>query len=112
MGESPLSIRIEPSELAARLVGREFVYLITSGEQRVHVVAVACNVDDGRVTIGGGGRTSRSNIASSERVTLVWPPTVHDVEYRMYSVVADGDASVTGDDIVVAVTNAVFHRPA
>jgi len=30
----------------------------------------------------------------------------------MYSVVADGEASVAGDDIVVAVTNAVFHRPA
>jgi len=94
------------------LVGREFVYLITVGDERTHVVAVRCEVRDGCATIGGAGRTSRANIESCARITLLWPPTVHDVEYRMYSVVADGDASVVGDDIVVAITTAVFHRPA
>jgi len=45
-------------------------------------------------------------------VTLVWTPTTNEVEFHDYSIVADGSASIQGEDIEIAVTNAVFHRPA
>jgi hypothetical protein len=34
------------------------------------------------------------------------------VENRNYSVIADGLASMNGDDVVVVIGSAVFHRPA
>jgi len=112
VGVAPLSIGIEPSHLADRLVGREFAYLVTAGSERSHVVALRCEVSGDRVTMSGAGRSASANIAANARVTLVWPPTPHDVENRNYSVIADGLASMNGDDVVVVIGSAVFHRPA
>ena len=108
-----MSIRIEPSDLADRLEGRDFAYLVTTGGERAHVVASRCTVEAGRVTVSRAGRTTLANVAATSNITLVWPPTSVEVEHREYSVVADGRATIVdGDVIEVSVTNAVFHRPA
>lgn len=112
MGQPPLSIRIEPTRLSESLVGREFVYLVTSGGERAHVVALRCTVVGDRVTMTGTGRSARSNIDTNPRVSLVWPPTTDAVEFREYTVVADGSATFHGDDVEITVSTAVFHRPA
>jgi hypothetical protein len=33
-------------------------------------------------------------------------------EHAKYSLIADGVATVDGDELLVTITNAVFHRPA
>ena len=107
-----MSIRIEPSLLSDSLVGREFVYLVTSAGARAHVVAVRCDVEGDRVTVTGAGRSASANISGNSLVSLVWPPSEIVVENRDYTIIADGSATVTGDEIEIVVTNAVFHRPA
>lgn len=107
-----MSIRIEPDELVAAHRGREFVYLITRGEDRAHVVALRCDVSAGRVTMTSAGRSSRANIGDGANVTLVWPPSPFATEHPDYSIVVDGTASMDDETVVVSVTAAVFHRPA
>ena len=107
-----MSIRIEPSDLADRLEGRDFAYLVTTGGERAHVVALRCEVSDDRVTLSGVGRSASANIGTQPRVTLVWPPTTFDVDHREYSIVADGVATVDGERVEIVITNGVFHRPA
>jgi len=112
VGNPPLSIRIEPTGLADRLVGRRFAYLVTTGRERAHVVALRCEVESDRVRVIAPGRSACANVATNPHVTLVWIPTTNEVEFHDYSIVADGSASIQGEDIEIAVTNAVFHRPA
>jgi len=111
-----LSIRIEPTLLSESLRGREFVYLVTTGGERAHVVALRCEVEADRVMVSGVGRSASANIAENSRVTLVWPPTSVLVEHREYSIVADGVAGSDGENdggsVTVVITNAVLHRPA
>lgn len=111
-----MSIRIEPTLLSESLVGREFVYLVTTGGERTHVVALRCEVEGDRATMAAAGRSASANIVANSRVTLVWPPTMIDVEQREYSIVADGVATIDGESgggsVAVVITNAVFHRPA
>lgn len=107
-----MSIRVEPSELAKRLDGREFAYLVSTANDRAHVVALRCEVIGDRVKVVDVGRTTLRNIASNSSVTLVWPPAVADVELRDFSLVADGVASVDGDGVSITVITAVLHRPA
>lgn len=107
-----MSIRIEPTQLSESLVGRDFAYLLTSGVERAHVVALRCEVSGDRVTVSGVGRSASANIGAQPRVTLVWPPTTVDVEHREYSIVADGVATIDGERVEIVITNGVFHRPA
>jgi hypothetical protein len=47
-------------------------------------------------------------------VTLTWPPCDQSQshEHSKYSLIADGLATVDDDELLVTITNAVFHRPA
>lgn len=112
MGKSSLSIRIEPTELAAAVRGRDFVYLVTRGADRSHVVALKYSVEGSRVTVRGAGRSSASNIERASTVTLVWPPATRASEHSDYSIVADGTAMIDEESVVVDIVTAVFHRPA
>jgi hypothetical protein len=107
-----LSIRIEPTDLATAVRGRDFVYLVTRGDERSHVVALRCAVELGRVTLRGAGRSSVANIERASDVALVWPPAPIAFEHPEYSIVADGTATIDDESVVVEVVTAVFHRPA
>ena len=107
-----MSIRIEPTELAAAVRGRDFVYLVTRGADRSHVVALKYSVEGSRVTVRGAGRSSASNIERASTVTLVWPPATRASEHSDYSIVADGTAMIDEESVVVDIVTAVFHRPA
>lgn len=113
MGDSPLSVKIEPSLISEHLAGREFVYLITNNRERSHVVALRPVLTNNIAHFANTGRTPLANVVANSSVTLTWPPcdATQTHEHAKYSVVADGIATVEGDVIVATITNAVFHRP-
>ena len=114
MGDSPLSIKVEPHQIEAQLAGRDFVYLITNNHERSHVVALRPEVNANTLRFVNTGRTPIANVALNSAVTLTWPPcdSTQTHEHAKYSLVADGAATVEGETLVVAITTAVLHRPA
>jgi hypothetical protein len=114
MGDAPLSIKIEPTLIGEHLAGREFVYLITNSNERSHVVALRLELTNNIARFANTGRTPLANVAANSSVTLTWPPcdSTQTHEHSKYSLVADGIATVEGDEVHVTITNAVFHRPA
>ena len=108
MGFAPLSIPVEPNELAQQLHDRRFAYLITVTDNRSHVVALVPEVNGAVLGFTTSGKTTRRDIDANSRVTIVWPPS----ESSEYSLIADGDATVHGDEVRVVVGRAVLHRPA
>lgn len=108
MGFAPLSIPVEPTELAQQLHGRRFAYLITVNENRSHVVALVPSVSGSVLVFGSTGRTTRRDVEVNPRVTVVWPPS----ESSEYSLIADGEATVAGEGVSITVERAVLHRPA
>jgi hypothetical protein len=109
-----LSVKIEPTHIGEHLAGREFVYLITNSNERSHVVALRPEMLNDIARFSNTGRTPLANVAANSSVTLTWPPcdSTQTHEHAKYSVVADGVARIDGEEILVTITNAVFHRPA
>ena len=109
-----MSVKIEPRDIGAHLAGRDFVYVITNSNERSHVVALRPVLTNDTARFSNTGRTPLANVAVNSSVTLTWPPcdSTQTHEHAKYSVVADGIAAVEGDEVLVAITNAVFHRPA
>ena len=114
MGDSPLSVKIEPIHIGEHLAGREFVYLITNSNDRSHVVALRPEMLNDIARFSNTGRTPLANVAANSLVTLTWPPCDQSQshEHAKYSLVADGVATIDGDELVVTITTAVLHRPA
>lgn len=114
MGDSPLSVKVEPTLIGEHVAGREFVYLITNNGERSHVVALRAELVGDEARFTNTGRTPLANVVANSSVTLTWPPcdSTQTHEHAKYSVVADGAARLDGDVIVVTITNAVLHRPA
>lgn len=109
-----MSVKIEPTLIGEHLAGREFVYLITNSNERSHVVALRPVLTNNIARFANTGRTPLANVAANSSVTLTWPPcdSTQTHEHAKYSLVADGTATVVGDELLVTITNAVFHRPA
>jgi len=109
-----LSIKIEPTLIGEHLAGREFVYLITNSNECSHVVALRPVMLNDIARFSNTGRTPLANVAANSSVTLTWPPcdSTQTHEHSKYSLVADGLATIDGEEILVTITNAVFHRPA
>jgi len=109
-----LSIKVEPTLIGEHVAGREFVYLITHNGERSHVVALRPDLNNDIARFANTGRTPLANVAANSSVTLTWPPcdSTQTHEHSKYSLVADGIAVVEGDEVLVTITNAVFHRPA
>jgi len=109
-----LSVKIEPTHIGEYLAGREFVYLITNSNERSHVVALRPEMLNDTARFSNTGRTPLANVAANSSVTLTWPPcdSSQSHEHAKYSLVADGAATIEGDELVVSITSAVFHRPA
>ena len=114
MGDSPLSVKIEPTLIGEHLAGREFVYLISKSDERSHVGALRPVLTNNIARFANTGRTPLANVAANSSVTLTWPPcdSTQTHEHSKYSLVADGTAVVESDEVLVTITNAVFHRPA
>jgi 16S rRNA U1498 N3-methylase RsmE len=84
-------------------------FLVTVGsEGNAHVVSVLVRLD-GAELAAEVGRTSRANLASNPKATLLWPPAAGEP----YSLIVDGTAELgTGDLIAVRPERAVLHRVA
>jgi hypothetical protein len=106
-----MTMKVELSELAARLDGYTYAYLVTVGDDgHAHLLAVLPELDGDHLSIGGVGRHSLENVASNPIATLVWPPATPDG----FSLIVDGTgAAGEGEgEIVVTPTKAILHRPA
>ena len=90
-----MSSNVDFDQLAQRLVGHDYAYLITvDAQNRPHPVPVMPVLAGDTVRIGAlGGRRSRANLARSTDVTVMWPPP----EPGGYTIIADGQAQVSDD---------------
>ncbi|MEP7115651.1 MAG: pyridoxamine 5'-phosphate oxidase family protein [Ilumatobacteraceae bacterium] len=102
-----MSIAVALEDLAAKLAEYPWCYLVTSGLDRAHLLAV-------RPTLVGDhlrcetGRSSRANVVRNPLVVLMFPPSQPDG----LSLLVDGQAAVDGDGVIVTPTWAVLHRSA
>ena len=63
-------------------------------------------VTDGVLLVEGPGKGTVANLAGNTAVTLVFPPR----EPRGFTLLVDGTATVSGEDVRVTPTGAVLHR--
>ena len=81
-------------------------YLLTvSDDGRPHAVSVRVSWEQGNLELSGGTR-SRSNASTRPDVTLLWPA----IEDGGFSLILDGTASVSGEQIAIRPVSAVLHR--
>ena len=107
-----MSIRVEPQQLSDQVAVRPFAYVISTRDDNAHVIAVVVDVSGAEVDCGRVGRSTKANIASNSKVTLVWPPVIGSNEFDEYTLIADGQAVIQGDKVIVTVSGAILHRPA
>lgn len=107
-----MSSEVDFARLAEKLVGYDHAYLITvDAENRPHPVPVTPVLRAGTVYIGAlGGRRSRTNLARTAEVTVLWPPP----SPGGYTVIVDGTAQVseTGEaaQVSICASRAVLIR--
>jgi len=94
-------------ELADKLAEYPWCYLVTSGEDRPHLLAVKPALVKAGLRCETG-HSSRANVVRNPLVVLMFPP--HDTDGL--SLIVDGTAEVNGDGVVVTPTWAVLHRSA
>jgi hypothetical protein len=104
-----MSIAVTLQQLAQTLTRYRFAYLVTVGDDaRAHVLAVTTRLVNDTLLVTDLGRTTRANVAAHPTVTLVWPPA----DPSDYSLIVDGVGSMRDDELAVAPSRAVLHRPA
>ena len=103
-----MSIAVDVADLARALQGFGAGYLLTTKGGNVKVVTVEPTVADGVVLVESPGRGTLANLADNPALTLVFPP----LESKGFTLLVDGAAEVSGDDVRVTPTGAVLHRPA
>jgi hypothetical protein len=104
-----MSIPVDVADLAKALEDFGAGYLVTTGSAgAVKVVTVEPTVADGVVLVEGPGRGTLANLAGNAATTLVFPP----LQQRGFTLLVDGTGAVDGEDVRVAPTGAVLHRPA
>lgn len=109
-----MTSNVDFTRLAEKLVGYDYAYLITvDAENRPHPVPVMPTLQGDTVHIGAlGGRRSRTNLARSADVTVMWPPPTPGG----YTVIVDGTAEVSdGGELAslkIAASRAVLIRVA
>ena len=94
-------------ELADKLAEFPWCYLVTTGEDRPHLLAVKPSL----VKTGlrcETGHSSRANVVRNPLVVLMFPPP----DSGGMSLIVDGTAEVNGDGVVITPTWAVLHRAA
>ncbi|MGA9689992.1 MAG: hypothetical protein WBR33_00740 [Pseudonocardiaceae bacterium] len=104
-----MSIEVTLQQLEQTLTRYRFAYLVTVGDDaRAHVLAVTTTLANDTLLVTDLGRTTRTNVVAHPSVTFVWPPA----DPSDYSLIVDGVGSMRDDELVVAPTRAVLHRPA
>lgn len=104
-----MSIPVELSDLAQAMARYRFAYLLTGTDHGApHAIAVTPALDGGVLVVQGVGRRTGQNLKARAEVALVWPP----MQAADYSLIVDGHASVVGEQVRIAPTRAVLHRPA
>lgn len=103
-----MSIPVEVADLPQRLAEFDRGYLLTSRDGAVKAVSVRAVAVDGHLLVAAPGRGSVANVDANPSVTLLFPP----VESPGMTLLVDGTAAAEGDDVRVAPTSAVLHRPA
>jgi hypothetical protein len=102
-----VSIAVALEDLADMLTEYPWCYLVTTGEDRPHMLAVKPSLVPGGLRCETG-RSSRVNVVRNPLVVLMFPPPEPDG----LSLIVDGEGEVNGDGVVVRPTWAVLHRPA
>lgn len=102
-----MSIAVALEELPAKLSEYPWCYLVTSGEERPHLLAVKPSLVKSGLRCETG-HSSRANVVRNPLVVLMFPPTQADG----MSLIVDGSAEVNGDGVIVTPTWAVLHRSA
>jgi hypothetical protein len=102
-----VSIAVALEELPGKVTEYPFCFLVTTGEERSHLLAVKPTVVETGLRCETG-HSSRANVVRNPLVVLLFPP----VEPDGFSMIVDGEAEVNGDGVVVTPTWAVLHRPA
>jgi len=103
-----MSIPVAIPDLEAATAEYTWAYLLTvRADLRPHIVAVTPMWSGGSLAMDVGRGTAR-NAAERHAVTLCYPP----VQEGGYSLIVDGDASVSDQTVRFTPTGAVLHRPA
>lgn len=104
-----MTIPVSVAQLPGVLGRFGHAYLLTlrpNGSVKVHTVDPAFK--EGRLVVACEHRSALENARREPRVTLVWPPTVH----HSHSLIVDGRATVSGEQLAVEIDSAMLHRPA
>ena len=101
-----MSVAVELEELRSAISSAgDAVFLLTVRDgSRPHAVSAIVSWDGDSLVTAATSRSS-SNVASSSTVTLLWPAAGQE-----YSLIVDGTAVVSGDQLRVTPTRAVWHR--
>ena len=103
-----MSVAVPLTDLAEKLTEHPWGYLVTvSDAQRAHSLAVPTQLVDG-VLVADAGKGTRANATARPDVTMVFP----GADGSAYSLIVDGTAMVTDEQVLVTPTSAVLHRPA
>ena len=102
-----MSIAVALEDLPDKLAEYPWCYLVTTGEERPHLLAVKPTVVQSGLRCETG-HSSRANVVRNPLVVMMFPPP----QSGGYSLIVDGEGEVNGDGIVVKPTWAVLHRPA
>jgi hypothetical protein len=102
-----MSIAVALEDLPAKLAEYPWCYLVTTGEERPHALAVQPLAVDAGLRCATG-HSSRANVVQHPLVVLLFPPPSPEA----MSMIVDGEATVDGDGVVVRPTWAVLHRAA
>jgi hypothetical protein len=102
-----VSIAVALEDLEAILSEYSWCYLVTTGEERPHLLAVKPSLTKSGLRCETG-HSSRANVVRNPLVVLMFPPPHPDG----LSLIVDGEGEVNGDGVVVKPTWAVLHRSA
>jgi hypothetical protein len=102
-----MSVVVDLGDLPERLREFDRGYLLTSRDGRVKAVSVRAVPEDGSLLVAAPGRGSVANVGTNPSVTLLFPPQASPG----MTLLVDGTAAAEGDDVRIAPTGAVLHRP-
>jgi hypothetical protein len=102
-----VSIAVAIEDLADKLAEYPWCYLVTSGDERPHLLAVKPSAVKAGLRCETG-HSSRANVVRNPLVVLMFPPSTPDG----LSLIVDGEGEVNGDGVVIKPTWAVLHRSA